>query len=334
MRIVVNTRQASAGMHGGVVRYTSEVMKRLPAADPVAPPEQLRSGALGHLWEQAVLPTKLKGSVLWSPANFGPLAVRKQLVSIYDLSPIDHPEWFGERYRRLFGALIPRLAKRAEAIAVPSSFSADRICGRFGVNPDKLIFAKPGLGDCFTIDESVERRNQIVAVAGPDPRKNLHLILEAWGQVAAALPDHNLTVIGGRRPLGVFADQAVLPTPPRTTFVHDCSDIELVRSYQEAAAVIFVPSYEGFGLPAIEALACGADLICSDISPLRDVVTGMADLVSPGSTSELAAAMRGIGSSGTAKADREVRSELLRADFSWAETTHIIGETLSNLHTA
>ncbi len=335
MKIVVNTRQASAGMHGGVVRYTTEILKRLSEAETVAPPEKMTSGALGHLWEQAVLPARLGGSVLWSPANFGPLAVRKQLVSIYDLSPIDHPEWFGPRYRQLFGTMIPLVAKRAAAIAVPSSFTAERISDRFGIDPDKLLLTKPGLGDCFTIDEAVERTNQVVAVAGPDPRKNLHPILEAWAMVADALPSYELTVIGGRRPVGVFADQQALPVPPRTRFVHDCSDAELVRSYQEAAAVVFVPSYEGFGMPAIEALACGADLICSDISPLRSVVADMSNMVRPGSVSELAAAMRAVaGSEAIGPTDRRIRSERLRAEFSWDESARVIEKALLKLHDA
>ena len=332
MRIVVNTRQASAGMYGGVVRYTTEILKRLPEAEAIAPPEKMTSGGLGHLWEQAVLPAKLKGAVLWSPANFGPLVVRKQLVSIYDLSPIDHPEWFGSRYQLLFSSLVPRIAGRAARIAVPSSFTAERVCQQFGLAESKLVLAPPGIGPDFVMDEAVLRTNQIVAVAGMDPRKNRNTILRAWERVCGSMPEHELVVLGGIRPADVFAKTKPAPTPARTRFVADCSDPEMIKLFQTSAAVVFVPSYEGFGMPAIEALACGAPLITSRIPTLLEALGHMATSVEPGSVDDLAEALRAVGQEPPlSRKETRAVSATVRSKFRWKTTANLVGEALQTI---
>src|SRR5690606_28925516 len=93
-RIYVNGRALTRPLTG-VERWATEVTRRLEGRARVIRPERRLSGARGHLWEQFLLPLHLKGGgVLWSPANSGPLAVSRQVVSLYDLSPLEHPEWF------------------------------------------------------------------------------------------------------------------------------------------------------------------------------------------------------------------------------------------------
>ena len=111
--IIVNIRCLSTGYLTGVQRYTAELVKRIPQLEPIV---SKLEGLRGHAWEQAILPTLLRGRLLWSPANTGPLAVEKQVVTIHDLSVVDRPEGFSLRFREFYRFLLPRLTRRVRAI--------------------------------------------------------------------------------------------------------------------------------------------------------------------------------------------------------------------------
>lgn len=319
-RAVVNVR-AAGGLHGGVPRYITEVTRRLPDLPRINPPRSMVRGVAGHAWEQTILPLRLRrGQTLWSPANFGPLAVRNQVLSIYDLSPIDHPEWFGDRYARLFTWMVPRLAGRVAHVITISEFSRQRIIDELGVSDASITIAPPGVSTVFEPGVPGERTGDIVVVAGPDPRKNLDRVLAAWKQVRSSLPDARLVVITGRRSDGVFG-----PTPDvsaeRVVAVADPSDAELTHRYRTAAAVVSVPLYEGFGLPAAEALACGTPLIVSDI-PAHDHARAHAGaVVDPTDVTAIADALRSIGSMTVGVPEGWTRP-------SWDTTADIVGRVL------
>lgn len=289
--MVVNIRGFAGGFHGGIPRYIQEVLDRLDVPiRPIAPPASIASGPLGHAWEQAALPLRSRNALLWSPANFGPLAIEHQVVSIYDLSPIDHPEWFGHRYAQAFSWLVPRLAHRSRHIITISEFSANRMVDLWQLDSSKITIAEPGVSDTFAADPSVERNNDLVAIAGSDPRKNRQRILDAWEHVRQERPSSTLIVVGGRRPDGVFAGVEYRDRP-QVHYVDDPTDLELRDLYRSAERVIFAPLYEGYGIPAAEALACGAPLVTSAISALGHAHASAATLVDPSSTSDLADAM-------------------------------------------
>jgi len=82
----------------GMQRYALELARRFAdRIQPLRPAKPLR-GATGHLWEQLYLPSAVGGRLLWSPNNTGPLAVGRQVCTIHDLIPLDHPEWFNRRF--------------------------------------------------------------------------------------------------------------------------------------------------------------------------------------------------------------------------------------------
>src|SRR5204863_550549 len=100
----------------GMQRYASELVARFSEHVDVLGPQNAKRGMAGHLWEQTILPFKVRGRLLWSPNNTGPLAVRRQVCTFTDIIPIDHPEWFSRQYAALYRWLLPRLAARARHI--------------------------------------------------------------------------------------------------------------------------------------------------------------------------------------------------------------------------
>lgn len=316
--IVVNLRSVGAGLKGGVPRYVSEVVGRLPRLETLKPSRVPASGPMGHLWEQAVLPARIgRGQLLWSPGNFGPVVHGHQVVSIYDLSPIDHPEWFGRQYATLFRAIVPVVARRALHVITISEFSKERIVDRLDIPADSITVAEPGVSNVFTADQQVERGNDIVVLAGPDPRKNLDRVLQAFGRVADDLPHVRLLVVTGKRASGVFAPTA-LDNHANVVAITDPTDDELVQLYRSARAVVSVPLYEGYGLPAAEALASGAPLIVSDIAAHDHARAAAIAVVDPTDVGAIAEAML-LDEDGS-DPSRPIRR--------WGQTASVIQESL------
>lgn len=124
--IFVNTRCLSSATTG-VQRYTHEILRYLGEhVQTITPPVPL-CGAKGHLWEQSILPLITRKGLLWSPCNTGPLAVKRQVVTIHDLSVLEHPEWFTSNFAKWYQFLLPNLVKRAHKILTVSNFSRNRI---------------------------------------------------------------------------------------------------------------------------------------------------------------------------------------------------------------
>ena len=316
--IAFNARHAQPGVHGGVARYARELASRLPEATLHAPPGPFEHGFVGHAWEQLVLPTRLDGLPLLSPANFGPLSVEDQVVVIHDMAPVQHPEWFGRSYSRLFQTVVPRLARRVRAILTPSAFSREQVVNVTGVDPDSVHVAYPGLSELFSSDDLIrERGNTIVALAGRDPRKNFDGVLRAWELAAQKLEDHELVVVTGGRPTGVFARVRFAVRGIRVRAAVDPTDDELRNLLSAAACAIFVPFYEGFGLPAIEALACGAPLVASDIPALHEAAGDHARFVNPQSPEDIAESIVSAVNGGSGLEDQR---RTHATTFSWDKT--------------
>ena len=129
--IIINGRFLARRVTG-VERYGQEIVKLFRSSHRV---EKMRlNGAAGHLWEQFVLPTKLTSkSVLWSPANTGPLLVHNQALTIHDLSPLVHPEWFSKNFAMWYRLFLPILARRVQIVFTPSEYSKQKVQKQLGV---------------------------------------------------------------------------------------------------------------------------------------------------------------------------------------------------------
>jgi glycosyltransferase involved in cell wall biosynthesis len=284
-------------------RYAIDVPRRLGAfLDPLAPPARLR-GPAGHLWEQFCLPAAVGRRLLWSPNNTGPLAVSRQVCTMHDLIPLDRPEWFSPRFSAWYRFLLPRLARRAAHCIAISEYTRQRLLALSGIDERRVTVIPNGIDPSFrpAAPEAVAQARAalhipegpyLLSVGSLEPRKNLPLLLRAWRTAQTSVdPSLTLVVAGAQGGSRVFAGSALGPVPPRVHFTGYVPDAHLAALYTGAAAFLYPSLYEGFGLPPLEAMACGTPVITSDTTSLPEVAADAAVLVDPASEADVANAI-------------------------------------------
>jgi glycosyltransferase involved in cell wall biosynthesis len=261
----------------GVQRYLLSLLPHLPSELISVKPSRALQGIKGHLWEQLYLPTQLRRRLLWSPGNTGPLGVRRQVVTVHDAATLDHPEWFERKFAIWYAALLPRLIRKVRAIITVSHFSKERIVRLTGVEPERVHVIFNGVDPRFRpvgpnaiqkIRTDLGLKDPYILFVGSlEPRKNLKTLLEAWqlGNFDGA----TLAVVGATGQ--VFQKFQIDSVPKGVRLLGRVEDDLLPSLYSGAVGFVFGSIYEGFGLPPLEALACGCPVAISDIPPHREV---------------------------------------------------------------
>lgn len=325
----------------GVERVAHEVLARLRRpVRRLEPPSVAASGLRGHLWEQTALPSKAPG-LLWSPCNTGPIRHRRHVVTIHDLAPLQHPEWFSRRFALTYRTLIPRLCRTAAAVVTVSDAVAADL-GDLGVGPDRLRVIGSGVDPRFRVPTGeeitqmrirllLEDRPYLLVLGSTEPRKNLARVVDAWSRI-----DHGdvRLVLAGAASASVFRSMEFRPESFTDVTVLGRVDEELLPALLGGArACLSLSLYEGFGLPPIEALACGTPVLVSDIAAHRatlgDLGPNAASFADPLDTEAIAAAMASLvdrtPSPGT------VTSEAMHRRFDWDRTAASYDELFDRL---
>jgi glycosyltransferase involved in cell wall biosynthesis len=288
MRISVNGRFQGQRVTG-VQRYARELLARIGSRVTVVAPRVPLRGMRGHAWEQGVLPRMFKGNLLWSPCNTGPLTVRQQIVTIHDCGFYDHPECYSPLFVRWYRWLIPRLARRARHVITVSEFSRQRLIELVGLRENQVTVIPNGVSKRFqpappNVVAEVKRRRglparYILSLGTLEPRKNLARLLEAWRRLAPEVPDVSLVVVGAAS--SVFRSVHLADKLPRTVLAGHIPDEDLPAIYSGAEVFVYPSLYEGFGLPVLEAMACGVPVVCSHAPALQEVSSDAGILVDP-----------------------------------------------------
>ncbi len=280
----------------GVQRYALEITQLLKKKglkiDIHSPSGLSGSSALcAHLWEQAYLPLKLKpGQLLWSPTNTGPAWYRNQVVTVHDGAVFAHPEWFSRQYVAWRRLVLPKLIRHARHLITVSEFAKENICNNTGLPEEKITVIPNGINHaffrpaCFAEVEPVLGKyhlvgNYLLTVGSFDPRKNFRRLLEAWSRIEEKYPDITMVVVGGDS--ANFADHGTIQQAQKVCLLGYCPDQDLPALYSGAMAFLYPSIFEGFGLPPLEAMACGTAVVTSGISSLPEVVGDAALLVDP-----------------------------------------------------
>jgi glycosyltransferase involved in cell wall biosynthesis len=333
-KVVVNTRVLRAPLTG-LQRYTWELLKRFgDKVQAVAPGKDL-SAIQGHLWEQFVLPYYSKGKLLFSPANTGPLSVVRQVVAIHDIVYIDMPEVFSPERRALYRFLLSRLARRVRAIITVSAFTRERLIEWARVSPSRVHAIHLGVDRCFSPQrtDSIERLRNALGIPSPHyvlglgligPHKNLARLFVAWERVQGELPDEVwLVVAGGKEKSSVFKYTGIQKLPPRVHLTGRVADEFLPALYSGALAFVFPSLYEGFGLPPLEAMACGTPVLASNVTAMPEVVGDAGLLVDPYDVEAIAHGIRRLVEN-TALREELRKKGLERAkQFTWERTAEL-----------
>jgi glycosyltransferase involved in cell wall biosynthesis len=313
----------------GMQRYAMEVASRFnDLADTVKPATPL-TGMKGHFWEQVFLPPAARGRVLWSPNNTGPVATYRQVCTFHDLIPLDNPEWFSPRFSAWYGWLMPRLARHVAHLIAVSEFTKQRIVELFGVRPGKVTVIPNGVDRRFSVRPAEEvaatrkqlglpEGNYLLFVGSLEPRKNLGRLLLAWERAQSQLPDDTWLVVAGAKGRSqVFSQVSLQQLPPRVHMTGYVSDEGLPALYSGALAVVYPSLYEGFGLPPLEAMACGTPVITSNTTSLPEVTGDAAVLVDPLDPDQIASAIARVVADSALRAELSRRGTARAADYSW-----------------
>ena len=282
-----------------------------------------------------MLPYYSKGKLLFSPANTGPLSVAKQVVTIHDLSVIDRPEGFNPSFRAFYRFLLPRLARRVRAVITVSAFTRERLIEWAKILPSRVYVIPNGVDRRFSPQQidSIEKLRNALQIPSPyyilslgsiEPRKNLPRLFAAWERIRREVPDEVwLVVAGGKGKSSVFKDVGIQRLPPRVHLTGRVADELLPTLYSGALAFVYPSLYEGFGLPPLEAMACGTPVLTSNVTSLPEVVGDAGLLVDPYNVEAIAHGIRRLVE------DSALREELKRKglerakQFTWERTAEL-----------
>lgn len=307
--IVLNAHllSKSAGYRkAGIHRYMYNLLQQLPAVDDTFSYHVMANHDLdidgittiqsrldtSHprrriFWEQAIQPIvlrKLKPDIYHALAFVGPQTISVPLVvTVYDLSFLRYPEILTRARRLYLKTFTKSTCKRATRIIAISESTADDLVEFYGINQAKIDIAYPGVSEEFTdVDDTMtaDFRAQkklpekfFLFIGTLEPRKNLPMLIRAYAGLTPSERDTYHLVLGGGK--GWFYDE-IFDTITRLDLkdsVHTPGFIpsdELVMWYNAAYAFVYPALYEGFGIPIVEALACGKPVIASNTSSLRE----------------------------------------------------------------
>lgn len=292
-------------------------------------PEKYRSAAKNIWWHQTVLPKLCKEhglDVLHVPSYRRMIWPRpcKLVATIHDLAPFHVAKKYDWK-RMFYGRVVARrLAHRQHEIIVISRNTANDVQKYFGIPARKLNLIHNGLNhDVFKPDE-VPPQNIFLYVARLEhPGKNHVGLIEAFNRFKATThSDWQLVLAGSKWSGAEHIERAMRGSPYAkdirwTGFVPDA---ELPALYRSAAVFVYPSLYEGFGLPPLEAMACGVPVICSTGGALREMAGKAAVLVEPGDTAELAAQMARVASDPLLRAAMREKGLAHAEQFQWKKT--------------
>jgi glycosyltransferase involved in cell wall biosynthesis len=360
---IVNARFATTGLTG-VQRSAYEIVSRLLRRDYeryhlYSPRSAVRSGVClpirqhgsirqGHLWEQFELPGIVrrtgKDTVLYSPMTSGPLAVSRQVMTVHDLFPIENPEWFSRAFSSWYRWLLPRLVRRVAYVLANSEYTRRRILDRWGLPEDKVVLCRFARNERFTpaSDEEVTQfraeqglpQRYLLCVGSIEPRKNLTTLVAGWKRTLARKQGVVLVIAGGAARKAVFnvarsgADVLEDPTVQRVGYF---SDEHLPLLYGGADAFALPSLAEGFGLPILEAMGCGAPVLCSDATAMPEVAGGAARLVPATNVEAWAEAIDSVLSDQALRRRMSANGLRRAADFSWTQTADIVRAVIDSV---
>jgi glycosyltransferase involved in cell wall biosynthesis len=313
-------------------------------------------GPLGRRWWSAGLPryARREKLELFHGTNYDVPLWRQcaTVLTIHDLSHLLYPETHEKRSVSRARRRLPVMSRAADAIITPTESVRREVCELLKPSPGKVFAIPEAARTCFrplafTETEDVRRRLDVgddflLTVGTLEPRKNLGVLVSAFAEVARALPqrDTKLVIAGGRGWLSGPLFTAIERSPVRqrivlTDYLHDD---DLRALYASCRAFIYPSLYEGFGLPPLEAMACGAPVIVSRVAALAETGGDAAWFFDPQSVGDLAKNILELVDNDNEENTENPRRKLSiagqrrAAEFSWertaAKTLHVYVEAV------
>lgn len=276
--------------------------------------------------------------LLHSPDFIAPIrGAKRHIITVHDLSFVHFPEYLTAASRRYYNGQIVASVRRADHILAVSEATKADVMDILDVPADKISVQWHGVDARFKPLAKHCSEGHIRALDLPEsyflfvgtlePRKNLLGLARAYRELKLEMPDAPKLVLAGRpgwhyRPL--LSDLQGVGLGDDLVLKHEVSDSQLPALYNHAVASVTPSFYEGFGLPALEAMACGTVPIVSDVSSLPEIVADVGMRVDPHDIGAIAGAMlRALTDSGWTR--QQSQAGLRRAQrFNWRDTARAV----------
>jgi glycosyltransferase involved in cell wall biosynthesis len=245
-----------------------------------------------------------------SQLSLPPLLRCRAVLTVYDLAYERFPQFFRRRIQRQLQVLVPWSCRRADSIITISESSKRDLVELYKINPQRITVTYPGAAEMYRPMDAAQARGRleqaygihgsfILYVGNLDPRKNLARLVEAFVELKQRNAIAQKLVIVGQKGwhTAIFSAIRNFPMEREIVLTGYVPSADLPAFYNSASVTIYPSLFEGFGLPVVEAMACGAPVITSIGSSLEEIASGAAELVDPYSVSSIAAAMETVANS-------------------------------------
>ena len=320
--VVLSNREVPLGAHNGNVVVH----------------EQGRFG-VRSVWMQLVLPwilRQVRPDLVHFTNYLAPVACPvPYVVSIHDMTMSLLPGYHTAKKRLLTSTLVPTVARGARLVLAPSESTRRDVVRLLRLPGERVRVVPYAPGPEFRpVPPDPERLARAYGLDSPyflyvgtvEPRKNLARTLRAFATLADALPDHRFVLAGqlGWKSEDVLRE--VQASAGRVLQLGYVKEEDLPLMYAHATALVYPSLYEGFGLPVVEAMACGTPVVTSRGSSLEEIAGGAALLVDPLDERALAEAMRAVATDAALSAALRARGLLSAARYDWGRTARATAE--------
>ena len=265
----------------------------------------------------------------------------KQLAVIHDINFKHYPGGLKFSNRIYYNYLFPRFANKAVRIATVSDFSRQDMIAHYKLDPRKIDVVYNGINSFYhPISESDKQsvRNQyakgfeyLVFIGSLSPRKNIPGLMKAFNHYKAQHQSTiQLLIAGGAlyKSESLYEMKNTLPSGESIHFLGRLSDDEMNRVLGAAQALVYVPLFEGFGIPLVEAMQCGVPIISSNTSSMPEVVGEAAILVDPQNTESISKAMALITLDTSLRENLIAEGNKRKNLFSWSNTSEMLWQSI------
>jgi glycosyltransferase involved in cell wall biosynthesis len=348
MNIFINARFLSRPLTG-VERYATELIKaldnlidteqidKMKYSFVLLTPKNIQSkvnlkhisikkiGILtGHLWEQFELPFYAKNGLLLCLCNTGVIFKREQIVVIHDAQVFALPQNYSFAFRFWYKLLIQILGRIVKKVITVSSFSRSELINYCKCNPKTILVIYEGKEHILstTPDKSIFKKNEIgdkpyiLAVSTMSNNKNFNAIVQAVENIEDV--NFDIIIVGGKNS-NVFG-QVKIPLPDFVKDLGYVSDGKLRVLYEHALCLVYPSLYEGFGLPPLEAMACGCPVIVSNRASLPEICGNAAIYCDPYSVKDISNKIKQLLADKNMQEEMRLKGFERAKQFNWEKT--------------
>ncbi len=315
---------------------------------PIVTGPQARHPLLFYFWFEISIPKilkKINADVFISPDGYLSLKSKiKSIAVIHDINFIHHPEWFPFLVKKYYRYFFPKFAHKANRIVTVSEYSKKDIAEQFTINPELIDVVHNGTNVTFkpTSEEEIKKtknectngRDFFLFVGALSPRKNIANLVLAFELFKNKTNSNLKLVIVGEK---LFKTRNIknsyykMRHKDDVIFTGRLQPADLRKLYSASFALTYVPFFEGFGIPLIEAMNCGTAIITSNVTSMPEVAKDAALFVDPHSIESIADSMITLYKDQKLRADLIKKGEIQKQRFSWDKTAEKFWESIEKV---